>query len=321
MKIDPLRMLALALALDVSAALDLLRKPVASLSSGGRPSVSVTSSPASALAPVFVTPLPIMAAVFISFLIIGLALPVLPLHVHQGLGQGTVIVGLVGGSPFAASRISRVWAGHFSDSRGTKPAVSKGLFAAALARLLYLLSHAFLGAPRISVTILLLGRAVLGGAESFIITGALGWGLALVDRTSAGKVMAWVGTAMYAAFALGAPAGTALCESYGFGAVALATTLIPLATLLLILPLRAVAPQHRQQPVMMKVASAIWVPGLGLAFSSIGFGAITTFVSLLLPIVDGARPGSLLLLSRALSSRPACSSAICPTNWAGQRSR
>jgi hypothetical protein len=30
--------------------------------------------------------LPILGVVFIAFLIIGLAMPVLPLHVHQGLG-------------------------------------------------------------------------------------------------------------------------------------------------------------------------------------------------------------------------------------------
>jgi len=41
------------------------------------------------------TLLPIMAVVSIAFLIIGLALPVLPLHVHQGLGFGTFVVGLV----------------------------------------------------------------------------------------------------------------------------------------------------------------------------------------------------------------------------------
>jgi hypothetical protein len=39
--------------------------------------------------------LPIMAAVFIAFIVIGLAIPVLPLHVHQGLGLGTFLVGLV----------------------------------------------------------------------------------------------------------------------------------------------------------------------------------------------------------------------------------
>ena len=42
--------------------------------------------------------LPIMAAVFIAFIVIGLAIPVLPLHVHQGLGLGTFLVGLVAGS-------------------------------------------------------------------------------------------------------------------------------------------------------------------------------------------------------------------------------
>ena len=36
--------------------------------------------------------LPIMAVVLIGFLVIGLALPVLPLHVHQGLGLGTFAV-------------------------------------------------------------------------------------------------------------------------------------------------------------------------------------------------------------------------------------
>src|SRR3954466_8053805 len=56
--------------------------------------------------------LPIMAVVAIAFLIIGFALPVLPLHVHHGLGLSTFIVGVVTGSQFIASVISRVWAGH-----------------------------------------------------------------------------------------------------------------------------------------------------------------------------------------------------------------
>src|SRR5262245_691351 len=55
--------------------------------------------------------LPIMAVVSLAFLVIGLALPVLPLHVHQGLGLGTFVVGLITGSQFAASVLSRVWSG------------------------------------------------------------------------------------------------------------------------------------------------------------------------------------------------------------------
>ncbi len=122
-----------------------------------------------------------MAVVLIGFLVIGLALPVLPLHVHQGLGLGTFVVGLVAGSQFAASFVSRLWSGHYADSRGAKRAVVVGLLMAAVSGLLYLLSLRFMDAPVTSVSVLLAGRALLGGAESFIITGALSWGLALVD--------------------------------------------------------------------------------------------------------------------------------------------
>ena len=224
---------------------------------------------------------PIMAVVLFGFLIIGLALPVLPLHVHQGLGLSTFVVGLITGSQFAASLISRLWSGHYADSRGAKRAVVAGLLGAVAAGLLYIASLSFIGTPAISATILLLGRALLGGAESFIITGALSWGLALVEARHTGKVIAWIGTAMYAAFALGAPMGSFLYATYGFLAIALATTLMPLATLLLVALLRPVAPQHRGSPAFTKVIGAIWMPGIGLAFSSIGFGAITAFISLL----------------------------------------
>jgi MFS family permease len=146
--------------------------------------------------------LPIVAVVFVAYLVIGLALPVIPLHVHQGLGLGTFVVGLVAGCQFTASLISRFWSGNYADGRSGNSAVVVGLLIAAVAGLLYLLSLRFIDAPLTSVTILLLGRAVLGGAESFIVSGAL------VGPQNTGKVMAWVGTAMYVAFAVGAPAAT-----------------------------------------------------------------------------------------------------------------
>jgi MFS family permease len=227
------------------------------------------------------TLLPIMGVVFVAFLVIGAAMPVLPLHVHDGLGFGTFVVGLVAGSQFAASLISRPWAGNYSDSRGAKRGVVVGLLAAAASGLLYLLSLGFSGAPLTSVAILLLGRALLGGAESFVITAAVSWGLALVDSRNTGKVIAWVGSAMFAAFAIGAPAGAAIYGTYGFAAIALATTAAPLVTLLLVAPLPTVAPVHRARFSFAKVVDAVWVPGLGSALGSVGFGAVTTFVALL----------------------------------------
>jgi len=225
--------------------------------------------------------LPIMAVVFVAYLIIGLALPVLPLYVHQNLGLGAFAVGLVSGSQFGAALVSRVWAGHYADKRGAKRAVIVGLVRAAAVGLLYFLSLRFVNAPQTSVTILLMGRALLGGAESFIITGALSWGMALLGPQNTGKVMSWVGTALYAAFAIGAPAGTTLYADHGFGAIALATILIPLATLLLVASFRPVAPLRHVRAPFASVAGAVCVPGLGVAISGVGFGAVITFIPLL----------------------------------------
>src|SRR5437773_11163406 len=108
--------------------------------SANTPEVNVTASASrpAAARPIVTALLPIMAAVFVAYLVIGVAMPVLPLHVHQGLGLGTFVVGLVAGAQFAASLISRLWAGHQADSRGAKRVVIIGLVAAGVSGLLYL---------------------------------------------------------------------------------------------------------------------------------------------------------------------------------------
>ena len=226
--------------------------------------------------------LPIMSVVFIGFLIIGMALPVLPLHVHQTLGLSTFVVGLVTGIQFIAALISRVWAGHFADSRGAKRAVLAGLLSAVAGGLLYILaSLRFVGTPSISATILLVGRALLGVAESFIITGGITWGFTLAGPANAGKVIAWVGMAMFAALASGAPLGSILYSHGGFIAVALATALIPLASVLVVAPLASVPPRRGARSHLLRVARAVWLPGLGSALTTFGFGGPIAFSSLL----------------------------------------
>jgi MFS family permease len=225
--------------------------------------------------------LPIMAVVLVAFLIIGMALPVLPLHVHQDLGLGAFVVGLVTGSQFVAALVTRVWSGHFSDRSGAKRAVMAGLLIAVSGGLLYFLSLRFAAKPEISVAILLLGRALLGAAESFIITGGVSWGLMLAGERNAGRVIAWVGMAMFAALAAGAPLGTLLYRSGRFAAIAAATTLLPLVTIVLVAGLPPVMPRHGVRSGLLKVASVVWMPGFGSALSSIGFGAMISFSSLL----------------------------------------
>ncbi|TFW08145.1 MFS transporter [Oxalobacteraceae bacterium OM1] len=242
---------------------------------------SLASTVSPSTASFAVSLLPILVLTLIVFMVTGLAMPVLPLHVHDGLGMGTVMVGLVTGAQFAAALVSRVWSGHVSDTHGAKRAVVIGMVAAVAAGLVYSVSLRVTAAPVLAACILLAGRALLGGAESFIITGTLSWGLALAGPKNTGKAIAWIGMAMYVAFAIGAPIGTALYARFGFGAIALATSAFPLAGLLLVVPLRAPAPSGQVRPSFTRIVSAVWMPGVGLALASLGFGAITTFISLL----------------------------------------
>src|SRR5437879_12967618 len=89
----------------------------------------------------------VMTVIFTGYLVIGMAMPVLPLHVHQGLGFGAFLVGLVAGSQFAAAILSRVWAGRQSDTRGPKSAVITGLAIAPASGLLSFLSLSFSERP------------------------------------------------------------------------------------------------------------------------------------------------------------------------------
>src|SRR5437763_2170355 len=60
-----------------------------------------------------------MAVVGVAYLVTGIAMPVLPVYVHQGLGLGTFVVGLVAGTQFSAAfMVARVAFGHVPDRVG-----------------------------------------------------------------------------------------------------------------------------------------------------------------------------------------------------------
>ena len=95
------------------------------------------------------------------------------------------------------------------------------------------------------------------GMESFVITGALSWRLALAGTQNRGTVMSRVGTALYAAYAIGAPAGSGLYARHGFAAVGVATMLLPLATIGLVAPLKPTLPTTAAAPPLSSIVRAI----------------------------------------------------------------
>ncbi|MFO0600379.1 MAG: arabinose transporter [Myxococcaceae bacterium] len=224
--------------------------------------------------------LPICAFVFAEFFAMGLPLPVLPMHVSQGLGLGAFIVGLAIGAQSWATLLTRHVAGSSSDQQGPKRAALLGLALSSVAGLIVAASTLV---PHVtgSLAVLLAGRALLGFGESLVITSALSWGVSLAGRERSGLVMAWVGIAMYGALAAGAPLGSALEARVGFAGVSLVAAAAPVLGLIAALLATAVAPIGGTRLPFSTVVRQIWWPGAGLTLSALGFGAIAAFATLL----------------------------------------
>jgi MFS family permease len=246
------------------------------------------------------TLLPLMACVFTVFLVTGAALPALPLHIHDDMGFGTFAVGLVSGAQFAAALLCRLWSGTVSDRHGPKFAVTTGLLLAAFAGVLYLVSLLALGHPLLSIAILIVGRVLLGGAESFIMIGAQSWCLSVGGSGNVGKMIAWIGTAMFMALALGAPLGSSLLAHFGFGSIGWATLIGAVGTWLLVVPIPAIHPAPQGRKATGHVLKAVWIPGLAMAFASVGYGILTAF-GVLLFVEHGWQPAWLSFTAFAVA--------------------
>lgn len=71
-------------------------------------------------------------ALFITFIIIGLPLPVLPLYLHNDLGFGTAMVGLAIGAHFLSTLLFRNMAGRLADVYGGKRTSTTGIVICAI---------------------------------------------------------------------------------------------------------------------------------------------------------------------------------------------
>jgi predicted MFS family arabinose efflux permease len=219
--------------------------------------------------------------VFCGFLTIGIPLAVLPNQIHDVLGFSAFIVGIIIGLQSGATVLTRHIAGSSADRRGAKPTVQKGLFICILSGVIYFTST-FARDAHLSLLLLAFARLVLGLGESFLITGALTWGIGLVGFESSGKVMAWNGIAMYGALSFGAPLGLFLNSHFRIESVFLATIFCPLFALIISTVIPAVHAQNllAEREPFLKILKVVWLYGAGLAFGTIGFGALSTFIVL-----------------------------------------
>ena len=223
--------------------------------------------------------LPFVLIIFLGYAAIGLPLAALPIYVHQNLGYGTVVVGLVVALQSVATLATRAFAGHLCDSRGGKLSVLLGAICCAASGLFYL-AALWVAAAAGSLAIVLAGRLLAGLGESLMITGILAWSIARVGASNTGKAMVWTGIGMYGAIAAGGAAGLALYTAGGFAAVSLAVMAAPFIAMLVAASLPEARGVAGARMPFYRVIGLIWRQGTGLALASIGFGAISAFIAL-----------------------------------------
>ncbi|CFQ56434.1 Major facilitator superfamily MFS_1 [Yersinia frederiksenii] len=224
--------------------------------------------------------LSIVIFTFVCYLTIGLPLAVLPGFVHNHLGYGSVLAGLVISAQYFATLVSRPHAGRYADLLGPKKVVLFGLSCCGISGLFCGLAFWLDSQPLLSVLMLLVGRLFLGVGESFASTGSTLWGMGVVGSIHTARVISWNGVATYGAMAIGAPLGVYLNMRWGLAGIAWLICLAVVLALVLACRKAAVSVVTGKRIAFRAVLGKIWLYGLGLGFGTVGFGVIATFITL-----------------------------------------
>lgn len=217
---------------------------------------------------------------FLSYLTVATALPVVSVFVHQQLGLADGWSGLAVGVAFASTIVTRNWAGKISDRSGGRVAMRRGLMIYVAASLICLAATwSALPAPAAYV-VLIAGRLLLGLGESQTVVGMVSWGIGFMTPARSGRVMALMGMGMYGAFAAGGPLGLWIYDAVGFSGLMLVCAVLPLVGLAMIAPLPNVQPPAGRREPFWHIIGRIWRPGAAVGLQGVGFAALGAFVSL-----------------------------------------
>ncbi|MGI8632193.1 MAG: MFS transporter [Solirubrobacterales bacterium] len=219
--------------------------------------------------------LSIWLATFLGLTAVGAALPVLPRYVLGPLGAGNVAVGIVIGAFAATALLARPVAGRASDVRGRRTTVVVGTALTGVGGALY-----FLGDLGLGLGGLVFARLLVGAGEGVVFTAGAAWSIDLAPADRRARVVGLYGLSVWSGLTLGPPLGEALLAVGGYSLVWIACAGLPLVGTLLALrvdePPLPPAPDERA-PLIAREAV---LPGFALAFASIGFATMASFLVL-----------------------------------------
>lgn len=224
--------------------------------------------------------LSVLIFTFFCYLSVGLPLAVLPGFVHNQLGFSSFMAGLIISIQYFATLVSRPQSGRLADRLGPKRVVMLGTVCCGMSGVMTLIAALCRDWPLLSLLLLAVGRVFLGAGESFSSTGATLWGMNIVGPLQTARVISWNGVATYLAMAIGAPLGVLLNQIFGISGFAALVALMGVTGYVLASRKLAVSVSTGQRIPFHRVFSRVWLFGLALGFGTIGFGVISTFITL-----------------------------------------
>ncbi|GGL26105.1 MFS transporter [Pseudomonas brenneri] len=217
---------------------------------------------------------------FIAFICIGLPIAVIPGYVHEQLDFSAVVAGVTIGSQYLATLLSRPMAGRMSDNVGTKRAIVLGLSGILLSGVLTFFATLLQSLPSLSLGVLIVGRVLLGVAQGLIGVGTISWCMGQVGAEHTARSISWNGIASYGAIAIGAPLGVVMVAQYGYNSLGIALALLAALGLVLIRKKPSVPVVRGERLPFWAVFGRIAPFGASLCLASIGYGTLTTFITL-----------------------------------------
>lgn len=218
---------------------------------------------------------------FLAIVSLGVSLAIIPLYVNKTLQLSPLFVGIAIATESISTLCARAFAGRFSDLNGPKLAMLNGQFGILLAGFLFLVITLIDINQYTSFLILLVSRVIMGVGSSLIFTSSGTWPIGLVGREHAGKIMSWVGIAMFIGLALGNYVGGILFYKFTLFYPSLIMCLLPLLAITIAVFIPKVAAHNDVVPIKLSYAiKRVWKAGMGFALANTGYAAITSFLLL-----------------------------------------
>lgn len=218
---------------------------------------------------------------FYGYFTIGLSLAVLPIFIHQTLGFNTIIAGAVIGSQYIMTFFMRAYAGTIVDKKGPKPAIIISMICFILTGILLWAAFSNSSSPLLALSLLAVSRLLTGCGEGMVGASPINWAILRVGEQHTSTAISYNGIFNYSSMAIGAPLGVLMSLHLGNWSIALLTTLFGLIGLITTINKKALyAISKEVRNSFFSVLKSVAPFGTGLALAGIGFGTISTFITL-----------------------------------------